>query len=164
MTTDPLFSTAQEAANDPRILVFGRLLGAANRLEYILGRALEDELGLPHSLFELLLVIGRAGENGVAVRDIAQARVLTSGGATRLVKRASDQGFVRQSVSSDDARVQIVQLTPRGEAVLLEASAIHAQNVERYLVNVLPADQAEVFGVAIKTLSKNAAKTLPTMP
>ena len=164
MTTDPLFSTAQEAANDPRILVFGRLLGAANRLEYILGRALEDELGLPHSLFELLLVIGRAGENGVAVRDIAQARVLTSGGATRLVKRASDQGFVRQSVSSDDARVQIVQLTPRGVDVLLEASAIHAQNVERYLVNVLPADQAEVFASAIKTLSKNAAKTLPTMP
>lgn len=164
MTSIPEFSTAQEAASDPRILVFGRLLGAANRLEYMLGRALEDELGLSHSLFELLLVVGRAGENGVALRDIAQARVLTSGGATRLVKRATERGFVRQASSSEDARVQIVHLTPQGEAALLQASAIHAKNVERYLINVLPPDQAEVFAVAIKTLSKNAATLLPTMP
>jgi DNA-binding MarR family transcriptional regulator len=164
MRSNPEFSTAQEAANDPRILVFGRLLGAANRLEYILGRALEDELGLSHSLFELLLVIGRAGESGVALRDIAQARVLTSGGATRLVKRASEQGLVRQGTSLDDARVQVVQLTSRGEALLLKASAFHAENIERYLINVLPVDQADVFADAIKIVSKNAAKSLPTMP
>jgi hypothetical protein len=53
------FATAGEAANDPRILVFGRLLGAANRLEYILGRALEESSRLSHSVFELLLVVGR---------------------------------------------------------------------------------------------------------
>ena len=164
MTSKPEFGTAQEAANDPRILAFGRLLGAANRLEYILGRALEDELGLSHALFELLLVVGRAGERGVAVRDIAQSRVLTSGGATRLERRASIQGFVSQSISPDDARVQIVQLTPHGETVLLKASAFHARNIERYLIDVLPPDQVEVFARAIKTVSKNAAASLPTMP
>jgi DNA-binding MarR family transcriptional regulator len=164
MTSAPEFSTARDAANDPRILVFGRLLGAANRLEYILGRALEDEVGIPHSLFELLLVVGRAGEKGVALRDIAQARVLTSGGATRLAQRASEQGLIRRQTSPEDARVQIITLTPAGEELLVRASTFHAHNIERYLMDVLPADQALVFAEAIRTLSKHAAEVLPTMP
>ena len=103
---DEQFASAQDAANDPRILVFGRLLGAANRLEFILGRALEESTGLSHSMLELLLVVGRAGDEGIALRDIAQARVLTSGGATRLVQRASEQGLVQRRVlPADQAKV-----------------------------------------------------------
>lgn len=161
---DDHFASARAAANDPRILIFGRLLGAANRLDFILGRALEDEAGISHSLFELLLVVGRAGTGGVAVRDIAQARVLTSGGATRLVQRGSELGLVRRRTSSDDARVQIIQLTEEGEGLLLRASELHVRNIERYLIDVLPAEQAGVFAQAIETLSKNAARLLPTMP
>ena len=164
MSTDARFSTAQEAANDPRILVFGRLLGAANRLEYILGNALEEETGLSHSLFELLLVVGRAGDGGVPVRDIAQARVLTSGGATRLVQRAIDLGLITRSRSVRDARVQLIELTSLGTAKLLEASAVHARNVEEYLIDALPADQARIFAESIRTISINAAEALPVMP
>jgi DNA-binding MarR family transcriptional regulator len=158
------FTTAQEAANDPRILVFGRLLGAANRLEYLLGGSLEQETGLSHSLFELLLIVGRAGDAGVPVRDIAQARVLTSGGATRLVQRASAKGLIERRDSTKDRRVQLIYLTSQGEHILLEAAARHARNVERYVIDQLPADQAEVFAEAIRTLSKYAAKELPIMP
>lgn len=158
------FSTPRDAANDPRILVFGRLLGAANRLEYILGHDLEEQTGLSHTLFEVLLVVGRAGGDGVPVRDIAQARVLTSGGATRLVQRAEKLGLLERSASGEDGRVQLVSLTVEGSAALLKASAIHVQNVERYLLDVLPPDQATVFSEAIRTLSVNAARSLPVMP
>ncbi|MGD8193266.1 MarR family winged helix-turn-helix transcriptional regulator [Herbiconiux sp. P18] len=164
MSSASEFATPQEAANDPRILVFGRLLGAANRLEYILGHDLEAETGLSHSVFELLLVVGRAGPGGVPVRDIAQARVLTSGGATRLVHRAAEQGLIVRSASAQDARVQLVELTEAGARALLAASALHARNVERYLLDVLPPDQAAVFAEAIRTLSVNAARALPVMP
>ena len=158
------FSTAKQAADDPRILVFGRLLGAANRLEYILGHALEESTGLTHSIYELLLVVGRAGGDGVPVRDVAQSRVLTSGGATRLVNRAVELGLIRRRPSETDGRVQLVELTDLGEQKLLEASELHVRNIERYLVDVLPADQARSFAEAIRTLSKNAAAELPVMP
>lgn len=164
MTELTAFSSPREAANDPRILVFGRLLGAANRLEYILGRALEEQTGLSHSIFELLLIVGRAGGGGVPVRDIAQARVLTSGGATRLVTRAAEQGLIARTTSARDGRVQLIHLTLAGEDLLLEASGIHAQNIERYLLDALPADQAEIFAAAIRTLSKKAERSLPVMP
>ena len=161
---DDHFDSARAAASDPRILVFGRLLGAANRLEFILGRALEEEAGISHSLFELLLVVGRAGQGGVAMRDIAQARVLTSGGVTRLVRRAVEEGLVQRRTSPDDARVQIVELTAAGEEVVVRASEQHARNIERYLIDVLPAEQSEAFAAAVAALSKNAARLLPTMP
>ena len=158
------FDSPRDAANDPRILIFGRLLGAANRLEYILGRALEQELGLSHTVFELLLVVGRGGAGGVPVRDIAQARVLTSGGATRLVQRAADLGLIERRPSLTDGRVQLIELTDRGEELVLKASAVHAANIERYLTDVLSPDQAESFADVIRVLSQNAAKALPLMP
>ena len=60
--------------------------------------------------------------------------------------------------------MQLIELTPRGEELLLAASALHARNIERYLIDVLPPDQAAVFAEAIRTLSKNAATALPVMP
>jgi hypothetical protein len=53
--------TAKEAADHELILAFGQLQRAANRLEYILGRALEEECGVSHLMFEVLLILGRAG-------------------------------------------------------------------------------------------------------
>ena len=44
-------STAKEAADNELVLAFGRLQGAANRLEYILGRALEEQCGISHLVF-----------------------------------------------------------------------------------------------------------------
>lgn len=164
VSTEREFASAQEAASDSRILVFGRLLGAANRLEYILGRSLEENAGLSHSVFELLLVVGRAGPGGIAARDIAQARVLTSGGATRLVNRAAEQGLITRRVSGTDGRVQLIELTAHGEEVLLAASALHARNIQHYLLDALSDDQAEIFAQTIRTLSKSAAQSLPVMP
>jgi len=158
------FSSAREAANDRRILMFGRLLGAANRLEYLLGKSLEESVGISHTVFELLLLVGRAGEPGVPVRDIAQARVLTSGGATRLVYRAEELGLIDRQQSPDDRRVQLVRLTARGEQVVKDASALHAANIERYLIDVLAPGDDVVFGEALRAVSTNAARVLPVMP
>lgn len=164
MTDDVEFASAQDAANDPRVLLFGRLLGSANRLDYLLGRALEDGTGITHTTYELLLLVGRAGAGGLPLRDIAQARVLTSGGATRLVQRAVADGLVTRRPSPEDARVQLVELTPRGTEVVLRATELHVQNIQKYLIDVLPADQVEGFATSVRTLSRNAAQALPNMP
>lgn len=158
------FGSGQEASNDHRVLIFGRLLGAANRLEYLLGRDLEQEFGISHSIFELLLLAARAGDEGLPVRDIAQARVLTSGGATRLVQRATALGLVDRESSASDARVQLIRLSNHGESVLLRASSRHAENIEKYVLDLLTPTEAKVFGAALKKISKNAAQELPIMP
>lgn len=157
-------STARQAANDELVLAFGRLLGAANRLEYILGRALEAECGVSHLTFEVLLILGRAGHPGLSMRAIAQEQVLTTGGATRLVDRMESAGLVERSEDPDDRRGRLVRLTAHGEKVTVAATRMHVRNIERYLVGALPPEHLDQFAEDLRILSHSARDELPRLP
>lgn len=161
---EPPIATAHDAANDPRVLIFGRLLGAANGLEYVLGRAIEEEVGITHATFEVLLLLARAGDEGLALRDIARARVLTSGGVTRLVKRLEQQGLVIRETSEADKRVQLLRLTPSGERTVVAAARLHVENVQRHFLDLVPMDQREALAATLRTLSVAAQGALPPLP
>lgn len=157
-------TTAKEAADHELILAFGRLQGAANRLEYILGRALEVECGISHLMFEVLLILGRAGEPGLSMRAVAQEQVLTTGGATRLVDRMEAAGLVERADDPDDRRGKLVRLTALGEETAVRASRIHLGNIKRYLVDPLPAADRKRFAEDLRILSHTARDLLPRLP
>ncbi|WP_414940875.1 MarR family winged helix-turn-helix transcriptional regulator [Amycolatopsis sp. cmx-11-51] len=156
-------TTAQEAAYDPRVVAFGRMMGAANRLEYLLGRALETECGISHLMFEVLLIVGRAGETGMSMRAIAQEQVLTTGGATRLVDRMTTLGLVVRGSDPEDRRVQLVRLTGKGEETTVRAARTHVENIQRLFLDPLPADHREQFALDLRTLSHFARDALPRL-
>ncbi|MFG2132975.1 MarR family winged helix-turn-helix transcriptional regulator [Streptomyces sp. NPDC048751] len=157
-------STAEEAANNALVLAFGRLQGAANRLEYILGRALEQECGISHLMFEVLLILGRAGEPGLSMRAIAQEQVLTTGGATRLVDRMEAAGLVGRAEDPGDRRGRLVRLTPKGEETAVAASRVHVENIRNYFLEPLPPEDRERFAENLRVLSHAARDVLPRLP
>src|SRR4051794_5095266 len=138
-------STAKDAADHELIVAFGRLQGAANRLEYILGRAIERECAISHLMFEVLLILARAGGAGLSMKAIGQAQVLTTGGVTRLVDRMAAAGLVARSEHPDDRRGRLVRLTELGEETTVRASRVHAANIERYFLEPLPPAHRERF-------------------
>ncbi|MET8080919.1 MarR family transcriptional regulator [Streptomyces sp. NPDC005303] len=157
-------TTAREAADDALVLAFGRLQGAAGRLEYILGRRIEEECGISHLMFEVLLILGRAGEPGLSMRAIGQEQVLSTGGATRLVDRMEAAGLVRRVTDPDDRRGRLVTLTPRGEETAVRASRLHVENIKRYFLEPLPATHRERFMEDLRILSHAARDSLPLLP
>lgn len=157
-------TTAREAANNELVLAFGRLQGAANRLEYILGRALETECGITHLTYEVLLILGRAGEPGLSMRAVAQEQVLTTGGATRLVDRMEAAGLVERVDDPGDRRGRLVRLTPLGEETAVTASRVHVANIERYFVAALPEADRARFAEDLRVLSHAARDMLPRLP
>ncbi|MEH0544198.1 MarR family transcriptional regulator [Streptomyces sp. B21-105] len=157
-------TTAKQAADHELILAFGRLQGAANRLEYILGRALEVECGISHLMFEVLLILGRAGEPGLSMRAIAQEQVLTTGGATRLVDRMEAAELVERAADPGDRRARLVRLTALGEETVVRASRVHLENIKRYLVDPLPAADRKRFSEDLRILSHTARDLLPRLP
>ncbi|WP_181775367.1 MarR family winged helix-turn-helix transcriptional regulator [Amycolatopsis pittospori] len=156
-------TTAKEAAYDPRVVAFGRLMGAANRLEYLLGRALETECGISHLMFEVLLIVGRSGDAGMSMRAIAQEQVLTTGGATRLVDRMTTLGLVVRASDPGDRRVQLVRLTETGEETTVRAARVHVENIQRFFLDPLPADHREQFTQDMRTLSHFSRDALPRL-
>ncbi len=160
---DPEITSAREAANDARVLAFGRLQGAASRLEYLLGRALERECGITHLMYEVLLIVGRAGPDGLTMRSIAQEQVLTTGGATRLVDRMEALDLVTRTPDPRDRRVQLVRLTGLGEEITVRASRLHVENIEQFFFRPLPEGHREQFAEDLRTLSHAARAALPRL-
>ncbi|BBH69757.1 MarR family transcriptional regulator [Actinoplanes sp. OR16] len=156
-------STASEAANHELVLAFGRLQGAANRLEYILGRALEQECGISHLMYEVLLILGRAGAEGLPMRAVAQEQVLTTGGVTRLVDRMEAAGLVERLDDPSDRRGRLLRLTPRGEETAVRASRVHVENIRRYFVEPLPESDRARFAEDLRILSHSARDALPRL-
>ncbi|MCF1592691.1 MarR family winged helix-turn-helix transcriptional regulator [Streptomyces muensis] len=157
-------SSPKEAANNALVLAFGRLQGAANRLEYILGRALERECGISHLMYEVLLILGRAEGAGLSMRSLAQEQVLTTGGVTRLVDRMEAAGLVERTEDPGDRRGRLVRLTPLGEETTVRASLLHVENIRRYFLAPLPPEDRERFAENLRVLSHSARDELPRLP
>ena len=55
-------------------------------------------------------------------------------------------------------------LTPIGERTVREASAVHARNIQAFLIDALPEGSVETFAAGVRALSKTASASLPVMP
>ncbi len=113
------------------ITTFGRLIEAYSGLGQQLGRSLEQQAGIPHSWFEVLLRISRADRGQISMGALAQQVALTTGGITRLLDRMIRAGLVQRVPCPTDRRVYFAALTDQGRAKLDEAAQVHATNLRQ---------------------------------
>ena len=119
------------AADDALITTFGRLVEAHSHLNRQLGRSLEQQAGVPHAWFEVLLRVGRAEGGQMSMGGLAQQIALTSGGVTKLIDRMIDAGLVQRVPCPTDRRVSFAALTRSGREALERAVQVHATDLRR---------------------------------
>lgn len=128
------------ATNHDLISTVGLLMEATNSLEKQLGASLEENLGLPHSWFEVMVRISR-GESGLApMGSLAEQVALTGGGVTRLVDRMVAAGLIERVPCASDRRIVYAGLTPQGQAMLDKALPIHRHNLSQLLGDLSEAE------------------------
>jgi DNA-binding MarR family transcriptional regulator len=154
--------SAADAVADDRIQALGVVLTTASRLERLLGAAMERASGLSHPMFEVLLLVGARPE-GVPMGELSRRLVLTSGGATRLVDRMVEAGLVARERSHGDKRVQMVTLTPAGEARLVEAARRHVDELDRHVYGVLPPERLAAVVEGLDELGRHVSDVLPPL-
>lgn len=120
--------TATDAA---LITTFGRLVEAYSTLDQQLGRSLEEQAGIPHTWFEVLLRISRADASQISMGALAQQVALTTGGITRLLDRMIAAGLVQRVPCPTDRRVHFAALTKQGRVKLEQAAKGHAANLRQ---------------------------------
>ena len=95
---------------------------------------------------------------------IAQEQVLTTGGATRLVDRMVATGLVERVEDPGDRRARLVCLTAQREETTVTAARAHVENIKRYFLAPLPAEDRERFAENLRALSHAARDMLARLP
>ena len=141
---------------DERLALMGLLVRAQRQLTYLLGRELEQSVGIPLVWFDVLIHIGGAEEGRLTMSRLSAEVALTTGGVTRLVDRMVEAGLVaRQNCPSDRRSVHVV-LTPAGQATLRSAIGAHIEGIDRHLVQPLNETDRAALKLALSKLVRRS--------
>ena len=113
-----------------------------------------EETGLGLSDFGVLELLLHKGP--LPVNTIGPIVDLTPGSISVAVDRLFEKGLVSRVESSEDRRVRIVTLTPRGKDVIVPAFRKHAGQMRRVFSELSP-EELRALEVALKKIGKRAA-------
>ena len=140
---------------------FGRLLSAYGTLTRELSASLVASHGLTMNDYGTLLLLSRAGEQGMRRIDLANQLQLSPSGITRLLDRLEDQGYVTKGECKEDARVSYAVLTDEGLAKLKDAAPEHIEDIERRLSAVLSEPEMETLANLLGRFGDNGEDCTP---
>ena len=133
-----------EQAEDPRFAAFYGLLVVEWRLGERLDAELEARAGVSLNRLELLLHLHwKDGRRRMS--DLADALLLSRGGATRLVAKAEEAGLVRREIPPDDRRATYAVLTDKGREAAERGFPTYVEAVQRLFQDFVTDEEAEVL-------------------
>jgi MarR family 2-MHQ and catechol resistance regulon transcriptional repressor len=143
----------------PSTDAFGNLIGAHAVLVRELSAALVARHGLTVNDYGTLLLLARAGDEGMRRIDLANELNLSPSGITRLLDRLEDQGLVGKGECKSDARVSYAILTDAGLAKLREAAPGHIEDIQQRMSSVLSEDEMKTLAALLSRLSESDGAT-----
>jgi DNA-binding MarR family transcriptional regulator len=91
-----------------------------------------QQAGLTHVQHQLLVAIkGHPASAAPTVGDLAGYLMLRHHSAVELIDRAEAAGLVRRISGADDARVVRVELTPKGDTLVVSLTAAHLEELRK---------------------------------
>ncbi|TCP41652.1 MarR family transcriptional regulator [Tamaricihabitans halophyticus] len=126
--------------------VWRAYLQATWMLSEHLGRQLQQESGIPHTYYEILVALSEAPNRTLRMSDLASACRASRSRLSHAVAKLERTGWVRRSTCDEDKRGAWASLTEAGFAALERAAPGHVTAVREYLFDVLTEEQVDVLG------------------
>jgi DNA-binding MarR family transcriptional regulator len=133
-----------EHLTDTRFAAFYGLLVTEWRISERLDAELQAAAGVSLNRLELLVHL-HFKDGRRRMSDLADALLLSRGGATRLVARAEQDGLVRREIPPDDRRATYAVLTDAGAEAAERALPVYLEAVERLFHDFVGDAEAEVL-------------------
>ncbi|WP_129787159.1 MarR family winged helix-turn-helix transcriptional regulator [Promicromonospora panici] len=96
--------------------------------------------GVSMAEYSVLALLGEAGPKGMRMSDLAQRRLMTSGGFTRLADRLENRGLIERRRSTTDRRSSDAVLTPAGRTLMRKAWRQHHSDLRSQFFDLLDDD------------------------
>jgi MarR family 2-MHQ and catechol resistance regulon transcriptional repressor len=114
---------------------------AANSMRTVAARQLEPT-GLTLSQFAVLEALYHLGP--MSLSEVAKKILTTGGNLTMVAGNLEKQGLVDRKCSTEDARVYILSLTPKGKKLIAETFPEHAAAITAALEAISPKEQKKL--------------------
>ncbi len=105
-------------------------------------RDMEEQVGLPLAWFEVLVFLDHDERRRMS--ELADDLLLSRGGATRLIARMEESGYVVREVPPDDRRATYAVITAKGREAVARGKPLHVAAVERHFGAAVTPEEAEV--------------------
>lgn len=141
MSGHECLDTAEERTWDAATLAF-RLLD--QRVE----QDLQEEVDLPLTYYELLVLLSKADHRSLRMSDLAELTHTRPSRVSHAVRKLSEAGLVERVHCEQDRRSWFAVLTDAGQRMLDEAGARHVRSMRDNLFDVLsPRQQAQLLDI-----------------
>ncbi len=106
-----------------------------------LDHQLQQDAGMPHSYFEILVRLSEATDQSMRMSELAEASLSSRSRVSHAVARLEERGWVERQDCETDRRGQLAHLTVQGRQALVDAAPGHVAAVRSYLIDRLSTDQ-----------------------
>jgi DNA-binding MarR family transcriptional regulator len=135
--------------------LFSDLIRLETELWSVVDARLREQHDLPLHKFEPMQVVANTPE--CRVYDIAGALSLTTGGVSKIVDSIEAAGYCKRRPNPDDRRSSIIELTPRGRAILEKATKTFEAELQSRLGSALSEQALRQFATTLGFLRVAAA-------
>ena len=131
-------------ARDPRLAPWRAFVRAQAHVSRRLDEDLRAEHGLSLQEYVALLILAEAPERRLRMGRLADSLTLSKSGATRLIDRLVDDGFVARLSCPSDLRGAEAALTDAGVQRLRTAAPTHLRGIADYFLSAIEKTDLEV--------------------
>lgn len=136
---------------DERLTSVGLFIEASNAVQRALEQSSGAWGGMPAN-FEILMRLARSDGQRLRMTDLAAQCGLSPSGASRAVDRLVADGLIARASCPEDARGSYAELTPQGNALIVDALKHHVEDVQANFVDVLTKEQRKQLETICRTL------------
>jgi DNA-binding MarR family transcriptional regulator len=107
---------------------------------------LQQDSGIPHGYYEILVRLSEAPGRALRMSQLAEASTSSKSRLSHAVARLEERGWIERTICPTDRRGQVARLTDQGFAVLEAAAPGHVEEVRRLVFDHLSPEQVEQLG------------------
>ena len=141
---------------DPRLAPWRAFVRAQAHVSRRLDEDLRSEHGLSLQEYVALLILAEAPERRLRMGRLADSLTLSKSGATRLIDRLVDDGFVARVSCSSDLRGAEAALTEDGLQRLRTAAPTHLRGIADYFLSAIESTDLEVVERTMQCVADRA--------
>lgn len=132
--------------DDHEQAVWRAFLAASSLLTDQLDRELQRDAGMPHTYYEILVVLSESPGHVLRMSELADRCLSSRSRLSHAVTRLEEAGWVERRSCPSDRRGAFAVLTDQGMAALEAAAPGHVQSVRCHLFDALTPQQIDQLG------------------